>query len=101
MSKIINVKLDNGECAYIEIDNDNIYEEAGIKESIYDSSSDYIKVASNVINNLKKLDLSPDSIELSFSIKLAITAGKAVSWIIADGGVETNLGIKMKWKKND
>lgn len=97
--KTIAVELDNGDVAFVEVDATDLYEEAGPNKSPFKASSDYIKVASNVLNNLKNQDLNPDSIELSFSIKLAITGGKLASWIIADAEAETSLGVKMKWQK--
>lgn len=99
--KTIAVELDNGDVAIVEVDGTDLYEEAGPNKSPFKASSDYIKVVSNVLNNLKNQNLNPDSIELSFNIKLAVTGGKLASWIIADAEAETSLGVTMKWQKGE
>lgn len=98
--KTIAVELDNGDIAFVEVDGTDLYEEAGFSKSPFKVASDYIKVAANVLKNLKNQDLNPDSIELSFGIKLALTGGKMASWIIADAEAETSLCVKMKWQKD-
>lgn len=61
-------------------------------------SNDYIKVAQDLLKRLKSLEPKPNSIELEFSIKLAMTSGKALAWIMVDIGADATLGVKMKWE---
>lgn len=65
-------------------------------EIIYRTSLGYIRVASNIIKNLKGQELALNSIELSFDIKLAVTGEKFLSWIFADAEEETYINVMMK-----
>lgn len=98
-TEVIQVKLDNDDTVFVEIAKKEGYTEVGLKNKIFEVSSDYIKVASNIIKNLKSMDFKPDSIELEFGVKLTATSGKAVSWIVTDAGAEASIGVKMKWEK--
>ena len=59
---------------------------------------DYVTVAKDVLDKLKKMPSIPDSIELNFTIKLVAHSGDLLSMVIAKAGAETALGVKLTWK---
>lgn len=98
MSKrIIKVKLDDGDIIRMEACTNTSMEECGPIEKVFDVSNDYLKAATNVIKNLKSLDMKPDAIELEFGIKLEVGSGNLVSWIATDASAEAAIGIKLIW----
>ena len=99
MNRIVQIKLGNGEIAHAEIKDENYFEDASTNKTPKEVSDDYIDIASNVLQSLKKMADAPSSIELNFGIKLAASSSKALSWII-DVGAETSMDVKVKWENN-
>lgn len=95
------IKLGNGETAFVEVTDYGAYEEARTQKSPPKVSSDYVVIASDVLRQLKDMEVLPSSIELNFNIKLVAHSGNLLSWVIADASAETSLGIKVKWDKSD
>lgn len=94
----IKLRLDNGEEVYMEAEMDSNQIERGVGQRIYNVSNDYLKVAKNIVQNLRNIDLSPDELELEFGIKLSVGSGDFVSWIVTDVNAEASIRVKMKWK---
>lgn len=98
-TKIVQIKLDEKDSAYVEVRGSEIYEEMGPGRKIYETASDYVKVASSIINNLKEMKEQPSSIELEFGITLAMTSGGILSWVATETSANASIGIKMTWEK--
>lgn len=99
MKQVMQVKLDDGQIAYAEVEEEEgIFEEIGNLHQVKEVSSEYLKVVKNVMNNLRSMENKPDSVEMEFGIKLSAAGGKALAWIVADASAEADLRIKMKWE---
>lgn len=96
-TEIVKIQLDDGSEAYAELKREG-FVEMGFTEKSYKVSSDYINIASNIINNLKSIDLKPEEIELEFGVKLEMVGGKLLSWIATDIGAEASISVKAKWE---
>lgn len=76
-TEIVKIQLDDGSEAYAELKREG-FVQMGFTEKSYKVSSDYINIASNIINNLKSIDLKPEEIELEFGVKLEMVGGKVI-----------------------
>ncbi len=101
-TELVAVKLKDGGQIMVEVDEPP--RAAGVKavglgragEIDFDTALDQIKSAANQLqNSLASIAVPPDGCEISFGIKLSVSAGV----ILAKAGTEANFTIKMNWSK--
>ena len=95
-TEIVQIKLSNGDFAYVEVKKDD-YEEMGIIDKIFETSSEFVKVASDMMYSIKDMPIVPDSIELELGVELKILKSGVLAWVAGDTGA--GIKVKMVWKK--
>lgn len=98
-TELIKIRMDDG-FAYAEIQKTDGYCEMGLSEKIYEVSSDYIKIASNMVKEIKEMSLTPNEIELEFSIGLKMVSSGLLSWLVANSSADAGVKVKLKWEKD-
>ncbi len=106
MKRLIEFPLENGECMLVEVDEP---EQGGLvqasrsgeviaraQQTLEDALERVKPAAQSVIEKLRKLNDSPDEVQVSFGLKLSAEAGA----VLAAGGIEANYNVTLKWVKN-
>ena len=99
-TEIVQIRLADGSLAYVEMQKTDDYEELGIFDEVFETSSEFIKVASELVGNIKKMPMKPSSIELELNVGLKMTSSGVLAWIVADSSGEAGIKVKMTWENN-
>ena len=97
--EIVQVKLKDGDTAYVEVHKKDDYCKRAISDKAYEVANDHIKVAADMVEEMKKMSSVPSCIELEFSIGLRVVSSGILSWIAMESSADAGIKVKMKWEK--
>lgn len=97
--EIVQIKLRDGDTAYVEMQKKDDFCERGASSKVYEAVNDHIKVAADMVEEMKKMSTVPSSIELEFSIGLKMVSSGLLSWIALESSADAGIKVKMKWEK--
>lgn len=111
MSKLIEVELDENTKVYLEtsrneyqIDNNRAFEPVTSNGRVIKKAKDFLETSlnqicafsSSIADSVKNQNISPDELEMEFSVKFSADAGIIISNVCS----EANVSVKLKWSKS-